>query len=260
MSTRSESVWASASPAPAVLRAGAILDALARSRGRALTPAQLAAAAGDIPRASVVNVCAALHDRDLVRAVDGGFVLGPGLLRLSQAYLDALDPVRAFKEQMGRLGDREETLQLATMEGADVVYLAVHEGTVLLRPTSKAGSRLPVTCTALGKAMLAGVPEDDVRALLADGEPFAARTSWSITALDPLLADLRAVRTAGHAVDDQEAAEGIVCVAATVPGSATDGQPFAVSSSLLKSQATPDRVAAVADLIKDVVRGMAEGN
>ncbi|MFJ8794877.1 IclR family transcriptional regulator [Streptomyces sp. NPDC102462] len=254
MSTRDGSVWASAAPAPAVLRAGAILDALADARGRALSPAQLAAAAGGIPRASVVNICAALHERELVRAVDGGFALGPGLLRLAQSYLDAFDPVRSFREQVSRLGDREETLQLATMEGTDVVYLAVHEGTVLMRLTSRAGARLPVTCTALGKAMLAGLDDTAVRELLADREPFEARTPWSVTTLDALLADVRDVRTAGHAVDDQEAAEGIVCVAAAVPGPPPGGRPFAVSSSLLKSQATPERVAALAALIKDLVR------
>ncbi|MGW3867435.1 helix-turn-helix domain-containing protein, partial [Streptomyces sp. NPDC005047] len=90
MSTRDRSLWTSAAPAPAVLRAGAILDALADARGRALSPAQLAAAAGGIPRASVVNICAALHERQLVRAVEGGFALGPGLLGLAQSYLDAL--------------------------------------------------------------------------------------------------------------------------------------------------------------------------
>jgi len=251
MSTRDGSVWASAAPAPAVLRAGAILDALADARGRALSPAQLAAAAGGIPRASVVNVCAALHERELVRPVEGGFALG-----LAQSYLDALDPVHAFREQVSRLGDREETLQLATMEGTDVVYLAVHEGTVLMRLTSRAGARLPVTCTALGKAMLATQDDTAVRELLADREPFEARTPWSITTLDALLADVRHAREAGHAVDDQETAEGIVCVAASVPGPPTGGRPFAVSSSLLKSQATPERVAALAALIKGVVGRM----
>ncbi|WP_399881608.1 IclR family transcriptional regulator [Streptomyces sp. BBFR51] len=256
MGTRDGSVWASAAPAPAVLRAGAILDALADARGRALSPAQLAAAAGGIPRASVVNICAALHERELVRAVDGGFALGPGLLRLSQSYLDALDPVRAFREQVGRLGDREETLQLATMDGADVVYLAVHEGTVLMRLTGRAGARLPVTCTALGKVMLAGLDDAEVRELLAGREPFEARTPWSITALGPLLAELRDARSAGYAIDDQETADGIVCVAMAVPGPPAAGQPFAVSSSLLKSQATPARVAAVAELIRGVVGRM----
>ncbi|MEU9593157.1 IclR family transcriptional regulator [Streptomyces sp. NPDC048219] len=255
MATQDGSVWASAAPAPAVLRAGAILDALAQARGRALSPAQLAAALGGIPRASVVNICAALHACALIRAADGGFVLGPGLLGLSQAYLDALDPVHAFREQVSRLGDREESLQLATMEGTDVVYLSVHEGTVLMRLTGRAGARLPVTCTALGKAMLAGTSEAEVRRLLAGREPFEARTSWSITALDGLIADLREARSAGYAVDDQETAEGIVCVAVAVPGP-PDGRPFAVSSSLLKSQASPGRVAAVAALIQDVVRRM----
>ncbi|MHA4773588.1 IclR family transcriptional regulator domain-containing protein [Streptomyces sp. MSC1_001] len=69
---------------------------------------------------------------------------------------------------MNRLGDREETLQLATLEGADVMYLAVHEGTTVVRLTSRAGARLPATCSALGEAMLAGMEDEAVRGLLAD--------------------------------------------------------------------------------------------
>ncbi|MET8488645.1 IclR family transcriptional regulator C-terminal domain-containing protein [Streptomyces tendae] len=91
---------------------------------------------------------------------------------------------------------------------------------------------------------------------MAHRQPFEARTPWSITSLDALLANVRDARSAGHAVDDQEPAEGIVCVAAAVPGLPADGRPFAVSSSLLKSQVTPERVAAVAALIKGVVRRM----
>ncbi|MFE9043422.1 IclR family transcriptional regulator [Streptomyces sp. NPDC007818] len=254
MTTRDRSVWASASPAPAVLRAGAILDLLARARGRALSPAQLAAGAGGIPRASVVNVCAALSESELVRATDGGFVLGPGVLRLSQAYLDSMDPVREFREQVTRLPDRAATLQLATLDGSDVVYLAVHEGTTVLRLTSKAGTRLPSTSTALGKAMLAGMSDAEVRELLADREPFEALTPWSVRTLDVLLEELRTARERGYAVDDQETSEGVLCVAVAVPGLPDPGQRFAVSSSVLKSQATPERVAALTELISGVVR------
>ncbi|WP_229377981.1 IclR family transcriptional regulator C-terminal domain-containing protein [Streptomyces sp. VRA16 Mangrove soil] len=100
--------------------------------------------------------------------------------------------------------------------------------------------------------MLADLDDAAIRERLAHRQPFQVRTSWSITSLDTLLADVRETRSAGHAVNDQETAEGIVCVAAAVPGLPADGRPFAASSSLLKSRATPERVAAAAALIKGV--------
>ncbi|MET9016108.1 IclR family transcriptional regulator C-terminal domain-containing protein [Streptomyces olivaceoviridis] len=73
--------------------------------------------------------------------------------------------------------------------------------------------------------MLADLDDAGIRERLAHRQPFEARTPWSITSLDTLLADVRDTRSAGHAVDDQETAEGIVCVAAAVPGLPTDGSP-----------------------------------
>ncbi|MEV0645831.1 IclR family transcriptional regulator [Phytomonospora sp. NPDC050363] len=256
MGTHDLNGWDSATPAPAVLRAGAILRALADAGGQPLTPAVLAKAAGGIPRSSTVNVCTALAAIGLIRAGGNGFVLGPGLVALSQAYLDTLDPVREFGTWTRRMTPIDETLQLGTLEGTDVVYLAIHGGRQPLRITSRVGSRISATCTALGKAMLAGFPDDRVREMLAGLEPFPAYTGRSITGIDALIEALHETRERGYAVDDQETTDGITCLAVAVPGLPAETQPFAVSTSLLTGHATRERIETLVGLIRGLVGGM----
>ncbi|GIG70568.1 IclR family transcriptional regulator [Phytomonospora endophytica] len=256
MGARELNGWDSAAPAPAVLRAGAILQALAEAGGRPLSVADLAKAAGGIPRSSTVNVCAALVSTGLVRAATGGFVLGPGLVGLSQAYLDALDPVREFATRTRRMTPIDETLQLGTLEDGDVVYLAIHGGRQPLRITSRVGSRISATCTALGKAMLAGHTDERIRELLTERQPFPAYTARSITGIDALIEAVGETRERGYAVDDQETTDGITCLAVAVPGLPEATQPFAVSTSLLTGHATRERVETLVGLIRDLVSGM----
>src|SRR6476620_8546405 len=120
--------WSSAVPSPAVLRSEAILKVLAQSQGAAVSVGRLAAQA-QVPRSSAVNICAALSQSGMVIETDDGFFLGPRLLELGQAYLSSLDPLRRFTDLFrGDDGQISETVQLATLDGTEVVYLAKHDG------------------------------------------------------------------------------------------------------------------------------------
>ncbi|MGH8877836.1 MAG: IclR family transcriptional regulator, partial [Stackebrandtia sp.] len=258
MSEPSPRNWESAKAAPAVLRAGAVLRALADSSGRALTSAELAAA-GDMPRSSAMNICVALTQIGLVRAVGSGFTLGHGLMDLSQAYLDTLDPVREFGTQTSAMTPIDETLQLGTLEGSDVVYLAIHGGRTPVRITSRVGSRISATCTALGKAMLATRTDTRIRELLEPQQPFVSYTDNSITDIDTLLDDLDATRRRGYAIDAEETTWGVTCLAVAVPGLPNGAQSFAVSTSLLTSRAGTGRIDTLVGLIRDLVGKIGTG-
>jgi IclR family acetate operon transcriptional repressor len=74
---------------------------------------------------------------------------------------------------------------------------------------------MPAHCTALGKAMLAHLPADEVREIVARcGMP--RRTPQTITDADSLLAELEAVRARGYAIDNVENEEGVRCAGAAV--------------------------------------------
>jgi DNA-binding IclR family transcriptional regulator len=243
-----EVVVESESLAPAVTRAAAILDLLAENGGVAAGPSELARRLG-LPKSSIANVCGALADAGLVRRVGTGFALGRRLAELGGAYLATIDLVREFYDACLELeAGSEETVQLAVLDGAEMTYLARHDGRQPVRLTSQIGRRLPVSVTATGKAALAALDPAEVEDRLR-GVQLPSLTRRSLRTLEALLADLVIVRQRGYSMDDEETVEGVVCFGVAVPGRGPGDGPYAASITLLKARATYDRVPTlIADL------------
>lgn len=103
---------------------------------------------------------------------------------------------------------------LAILDGIDVVYLDKVSGIRAIRTPTRVGGRMPATCTGLGKALLAGSDNETVhRAVISGLKP---RTRYSITSPKRLINELRRVNQEGIALDCEEAALGLTCVAAAV--------------------------------------------
>jgi DNA-binding IclR family transcriptional regulator len=219
--------------------------------------AELAAEIG-APRSSTANVCAALQKIGLVAPTEHGFVLGRRLTELSQAYLDSFQPARRFDEHCQRLGPRlEETAQLATLDGTGVVYLARRDGVRRIRIASQVGRRLPATCTAVGKSMLAMLPEHELLRLLAGAEPFPTSTPHAASTIEQLLPELERTRVRGYAVDDEETTEGIYCLGVAVPPLPGGTGAYAVSLSLVKLPDIASREPALVELLHDLAADVA---
>ena len=250
--------------APAVTRAGAILDLLAENRGEAAGPSELARRLG-LPKSSIANICNALADIGLVRRIGTGFALGRKLAELGGAYLASVDQVQEFYEAAQLLpAGSEETVQLAILDGLEMTYLARHDGRQPVRLTSQIGRRLPATVTATGKAALASLADDDLDARLADVDSLPTFTPNSIASVEALRADLEVVRERGYSMDDEETVEGVVCFGVMIPGRRPGEGPYAASITLLKARATDERVPLLiadlhrlADRLSDPLRGRA---
>ena len=242
-----ETTIESESLAPAVTRAGAILDLLAENAGHAAGPSELARRLG-LPKSSIANICNALADMGLVRRVGTGFALGRKLAELGGAYLASVDLVQEFYEaaQLLPVGS-EETVQLAVLDGLEMTYLARHDGRQPVRLTSQIGRRLPATVTATGKAALASLPDDDLDGRLAGAGPLPTLTANSIGTVEALRADLAAVRERGYSMDDEETVEGVVCFGVMIPGRRPGEGPYAASITLLKARATEERIPLLID-------------
>jgi IclR family acetate operon transcriptional repressor len=110
-----------------------------------------------------------------------------------------------------------ESTNVAVLDADEVLYVAHEPGRHSMRMFTEVGRRAGVHCTAVGKAMLADLPEKDALALVRrSGMP--AYTANTITALPEMLAELRKVRQQGYALDNGEQEDGVRCVAVTVPG------------------------------------------
>src|SRR3954454_11026538 len=193
-----EEILESESLAPAVTRAGAILDLLAESDGDAPGPSELARRLG-LPKSSIANICNALADLGLVRRIGTGFALGRKLAELGGAYLASVDQVQEFYDACRLLPTgSEETVQLGVLDELEMTSLPRHDGRQPVRLTSQIGRRLPATVTATGKAALAFIDEADVRRRY-EGADLPVFTRRSLATVDALVAELAVVRNRGYA-------------------------------------------------------------
>lgn len=164
--------------------------------------------------------------------------LGLGAARLLPAVRlpdIARDPLRMMAERSG------ETVNLATLDGSEVLYLVSETGSNLLTLRSHVGLRLPVHATALGKCLLAQLDDQDARRV-AGSEPYPARTARTVTSWDKLRAQLERVRRDGVAYSREEYELGLHSIAVPLVWVDGDG-PVAVNVSLPSSRAGRDATA-----------------
>jgi DNA-binding IclR family transcriptional regulator len=147
------------------------------------------------------------------------YIAGPALVEIGLAAVRQLDIRRHARPVLERLaGSLDETVHLAVLEGSNVRYLDAIESSRALRVASRTGAVLAASCTASGKALLAELPDAEVSALFADEAALPRLTPRSITTRSALLAELRKVREAGCAVNQEESEEGVASVAIAVRG------------------------------------------
>jgi IclR family transcriptional regulator, blcABC operon repressor len=233
--------------APAVTRAALILRILAENGGEPAGPSELARRLG-FPKSSIANICGALAEAGFVRRIGTGFALGRGLAELGGAYLLTVDQVQEFYEASRLLpAGSEETVQLAVLDGMEMIYLARHDGRQQVRLTSGIGRRLPAISTATGKAALASLDDGELGRRLDGLTDLPILTPRSHRSADELRADLLEVRARGYAIDDEETVEGVVCYGILIPSRQPGDGPYAASITLLKARATSERVPALID-------------
>ena len=190
--------------------------------------AEVAAALGT-SRATAFRVLAALQSRGYVHHARSERVyrLGPALQELAATSATS-SVVRIAAPAMAALrAATGETVNLAAVRRGRIAYVAILDGVHALRVNSDVGEEVPPHATAIGKAILAALPDDQRDMFLRD-EPYVPYTDRTITTRSELDQDLRRAAEQGYAVDDQETGVGSVCVAAPIIGS--DGYPFAAIS------------------------------
>lgn len=190
----------------ALERAVNLLRLIAQHGG--LTVSEAAEISGQ-PLASTFRALTTLQSEGMIEAQDMRFHIGAGAFRLGMAFLDRSGIVARATATMNHLRDNTtETVSLAIASEGEVLYLATAEGAHSLRANLPAGSRGALHASAAGKALLAwgNVEPDGLERL----------TSLTITSTTALERDLSRTRERGHALDDQESAEGIRAVAAPI--------------------------------------------
>ncbi|NUT51353.1 MAG: IclR family transcriptional regulator [Saccharothrix sp.] len=203
--------------------------------------ADIADASG-LPKPTVHRILQTLVQRGFARADGrGGYLGGPRILTLAGRFLQRLDVAEQVRPVLRDLQEGTGwTVHLALLSGDEAVYVAKLEGVGPYHLASRVGMSLRLHCTSIGKAVLAAMPDDEVRALVRrTGLP--ARTERTITDVDALLAELAVVRERGYAEDHEENEAGVRAVGAAVVNHTGEVVGGVSAASLVDlAQAPPD--------------------
>lgn len=211
---------ASASPRPgdAFVQSFARGLAVLRSFG-ADAPAQTlsaSAARSGLTRAGARRILLTLQQLGYVEAEGRLFRLTPKVMELGFAYLRSQPVWHLAQPVMEELvQDIHESSSAAVLDGDDIVYVLRVPANKIMAISLGPGSRLPAYCTSMGRVLLAGLPVAERRARLAR-VPLVARTSRTVTAVEPLLDIIDQVQRDGHALVHGELEEGLVSMAAPI--------------------------------------------
>ncbi len=134
--------------------------------------------------------------------------------------------------------ETRETVNLGAVQGGRIVYAATLDGDLMPRMSVTVGQDVPAHAAAIGKAILAALPDAE-RSRFLGREPYPRYTRRTITARSSLDAELSAIAEHGYALDNEEVDAGAVCVAAAVRGS--ENRPIgAISVSASAARFQPD--------------------
>lgn len=194
-----------------------ILSFLARQRGP--VPARTVATGLGIPRSSVYHLLATLHEHQFVVHLpeEQRWGLGIAAFELAGGYSRQQPLARLGRPVLADLVDRAgESAHLAVMHGRDVLYIVEERASRRPALVTDVGVRLPAHLTATGRAMLAALPREQVRALFPDAASFSDRTGRGPGRPGELRELLRAVRSRGWAFEDGEVTLGLASVGVAV--------------------------------------------
>jgi DNA-binding IclR family transcriptional regulator len=191
---------------------------------------------------------------------DRDYTLGPAVLTIGFEYLGSLDMVELARPALQRL--RDETgysTHLVTRNGREIIYLSRYPGHTSISSSISVGAALPAHATVIGRALLADLPDEELRALYAGQtmERFTDQTPTSVGELQALLVE---DRKRGYVASVSFFEPGVTTVAAPVRDGA--GHVSAAISVTAMGVTVPretlhgvlkDRVRAAADAISTML-------
>lgn len=137
------------------------------------------------------------------------FELSSGVLRNMELRTQALPEVIELSRRTN------ETVHLAVLDDGEVIYIDKEETQQTIRMFSAIGKRGPAHCTGVGKVLLAYVPPEEVRRVVA-AKGLKRFTNRTITTITELNRELALIRERGYAIDDTEHEAEIRCAACPI--------------------------------------------
>ena len=197
-------------------RALTILDIISDAED-GLTLAQIAQKV-ELPKSTVHGLVSTLRDHRYLKQADddGRYQMGMKLFEMGTKAARSWDIRDAAKPTMRWLSKEfGETVHLGCEDNGEVLYLDKIAADSLITIVSEIGTRLPMHCSGIGKALLAHKSESEIKRYISN-KGLIPLTGRTITNKDAFLAELEKVREQGFAIDDGEIMEGLRCVGAPI--------------------------------------------
>jgi len=194
----------------------------------------------DMPKSTVAGLVFTLEqNRYLSKNPESRkYSLGYKLVERAGVFLGQMDLRRIAEPVLKTLRDTaNESVNLAIRDGNHVTYIARMQGNNMLRMRSEIGKREWVHSTALGKVILADLPEAELSEFV-KGYEFLRTTPKSITDPKKFIQELSLTKRRGYAIDDEENEIGGRCVAAVIRN--YSGEAVAAMSLSVPIQRFPD--------------------
>ena len=144
------------------------------------------------------------------------YILGPSVWGLYHQYDWSRMLVRVSHEHLKVLsGLMGETAHLAVRDGQNVLFIDHVTANHVITVSGQTGERLPMYCTAHGKALLADCGNKELSQIFGTS-PLRSFTSKTVNSIDRLAKICCQIKAQNYATDDGEYLEGIRCVAAPI--------------------------------------------
>ncbi len=203
---------------------GAIIQSLDRaidvlktvSAGSGMSLTEIAQAGGQ-SQATCYRILTTLSKRRVVEfdEVTQLWHIGLEAFRIGMSFLGRTRIAEQSRPVMQRImNETGETANLAILDRGEVIFISQIETHEPIRAFFRPGTRGPGHASGIGKAIMAFLPEDQVRKLT--GAALPCYTDTTITSADAFILELAEIRRRGFSVDNEERTEGMRCIAAPV--------------------------------------------
>lgn len=225
-------------------RALAVIDALAEDSG-GISLAQLSTKL-KLHKSTVHRLVMVLERHRLLEkhSETGRYRLGLKLFELGSRAIAGMDLRERARPHLQRvMYETDETVHLCVLDEGEVLYVDKIEPQRSVRMASSVGRRMPVHCTAVGKAILAELPASEIEEIVRQ-HGLRPATRRTVRTPAELSAELAAIRSRGYSIDDEENEEGVRCVGAAILDS-TGSAVAAISVSGPSFRITKEKVPVV---------------
>ena len=199
------------------------------------------AARTGLSRAAARRLVLTLEHLGYVRSLGRDYALSPRVLELGLGYVGSLKLTDLAQPLVEALAQRvQHSCSMAVLDGQSIVYVLRVPVQRLMTVALSVGSRLPAYCASMGRVLLAGLPDADLRAWLEKCQP-ARLTPHTVTDVRRLRRLIETARDEGYAYVEQELELGLCSIA--VPVHDHEGRVVAALNASMPCHAAARRLA-----------------